>query len=287
MGKKLASWFLVGFLLLPACGGRTANPVQTYQYGDENKSCNILRMEMSQIQAEIGRKISDKEDTTGKNVALGVTGVFFIVPFFFMDLSDADKIEIEALRNRYNSLSLMVAEKKCGFSPQKIVIGNPEAIQQKAEKETKEKSDNKAKVTNTHTLAVMPVYGDVDGKTLSAASRELFEGASEACNNINNIKVIQANGPTQIGSLYDWGKQNSVQAILICKYTEDLNEGSMGEKAYRADLTLLDVGSFSREDYSLIITYGYMGNTAQPIVTRMAKDAVKNYLEAKTIKRID
>ncbi|MCJ7837878.1 MAG: hypothetical protein MUP61_01515, partial [Burkholderiales bacterium] len=53
-------------------------------------------------------------------IAMAVTGVIFLIPFFCMDFSKADQIEIEAMRRRYNSLVIISAEKSCGFEYQRI-----------------------------------------------------------------------------------------------------------------------------------------------------------------------
>ena len=65
------------------------------------------------IEDEIQRLIP-QTDKTGKNVALGVTGFFFIIPLFFMDLSKAEQIEIDAYRRRYNHLLIIAGDKQCG-----------------------------------------------------------------------------------------------------------------------------------------------------------------------------
>lgn len=52
-------------------------------------------------------------EKTGKNVALGVTGAFFLVPLFFMDFSQAEQIEVNAYRQRYNHLAILAMEKGC------------------------------------------------------------------------------------------------------------------------------------------------------------------------------
>jgi hypothetical protein len=101
------------------CAGRTPNPVSSYQYGDDKKSCNALKAEIASIETEIQAKLPNS-DKTGQNVALGVAGWFLIVPWFFMDFSKADQIEIEALRRRYNNLVLISAEKSCGFDNKPI-----------------------------------------------------------------------------------------------------------------------------------------------------------------------
>jgi len=86
---------LVGLVIathLIGCAGRAANPVMIQQYGDDKKSCQALEREMAFIKGEIQR-LTPQTEKTGKNVALGVTGFFFIVPLFFMDLSKAEQIE--------------------------------------------------------------------------------------------------------------------------------------------------------------------------------------------------
>ena len=45
-----------------------------------------------------------------------ITGLFVIIPFFFMDLKNGDKVELQAYRQRYNSLTLLAAKKGCVIS---------------------------------------------------------------------------------------------------------------------------------------------------------------------------
>ena len=101
------------------CAGRAANPVMIQQYGDNEKSCQALEREMAFIQGEIQRLIPQTEKT-GKNVALGVTGFFLIVPLFFMDLSKAEQTEVDANRQRYNHLVIIAGDKQCGIQGQQI-----------------------------------------------------------------------------------------------------------------------------------------------------------------------
>lgn len=51
----------------------------------------------------------------GYNAVCATSGFFLIVPFFFMDLKDTEKIEWEAMRVRYNRLLIYAAEKNCDF----------------------------------------------------------------------------------------------------------------------------------------------------------------------------
>ena len=102
--KITLSFLLIAIYLLVGCAGRAARPVMVQQAGDYIKSSEALMSEMMFIQEEINKKIP-KTEKTAKNIALGVVGsVVFFPALFFMDLSKAEEIEIEALRQRYNHL---------------------------------------------------------------------------------------------------------------------------------------------------------------------------------------
>jgi len=116
--KKGLVWLVCGSLLM-GCAGRAANPVMSSQPGDERMSCSALKSEMNEIQGNIN-KLLPKESRTGQNVALGVAGAFFIVPLFFMNFSDAEKIEINAYRTRYNHLVRIYNDKNCGAAAEEL-----------------------------------------------------------------------------------------------------------------------------------------------------------------------
>ena len=118
---------LASVLFISACAGRPANPVAVAQVGDERRSCDALIAEMSQIDANIAAKLPDTQKT-GKNVALGVAGLFLLVPWFFMDFTESEKIEIEAMRNRYTRLNSIAADKGCGAAPSANVEAMSKAI---------------------------------------------------------------------------------------------------------------------------------------------------------------
>lgn len=99
-------------IFMAGCAGREANLVQVHQFGDEQKTCGVLRTEMHYIENEISRLLP-KSDKTGKNIALGATGIIFIVPLFFMDLKQGEKKEIEAYRQRFNHLLMITQQKDC------------------------------------------------------------------------------------------------------------------------------------------------------------------------------
>lgn len=113
--KKVVSLLLVvSMISMVGCAGRPANPVLVDQIGDNRKSCVTLEAEMQGIQSQI-QTLLPESDKTGKNVGLGVAGFFLIVPLFFMDFTESEKIEINAYRQRYNRLQIIASEKKCDF----------------------------------------------------------------------------------------------------------------------------------------------------------------------------
>jgi len=105
--------------LLFGCAGRPAHPVMVYQHGDEAMSCDAIERELELIEEQI-RELMPKTDKADKNTRLGVTGIFLIVPLFFMDLSKAEQIEVNALTKRYNHLLDIGKTKDCGFDRQPI-----------------------------------------------------------------------------------------------------------------------------------------------------------------------
>ena len=122
--KQGLVWMVIATLVV-GCAGRAANPVMIQQYGDDKKTCQALERKMAFIQGEIQRLIPQTQKT-GKNVALGVTGFFLIVPLFFMDLSKAEQVEVDAYRQRYNHLLIIAGDKQCGIEGQPIPeLGKP------------------------------------------------------------------------------------------------------------------------------------------------------------------
>ncbi len=70
---------------------------------------------MAQIQAEM-EKLLPSTNKFATNTLWAVGGCLLIVPFFFMDLKDAEKIEYNALKTRYNRLLIIASEKSCDLS---------------------------------------------------------------------------------------------------------------------------------------------------------------------------
>jgi len=110
--KKAVCLLLCGTIFLAGCAGRDGNPVPVYKPGDEKRDCLSLQTEMAQIDAEISR-LTPKANKGPWNTLMIVTGLFVIVPLFFIDMKNGEKTELEAYRQRNNSLALIAAQKGC------------------------------------------------------------------------------------------------------------------------------------------------------------------------------
>jgi hypothetical protein len=111
--KKLAMTMAV--LLATGCAGNAPNPVASSKASDQYMNCEGIKAEQSYINQQVA--ILKPETKKGVyNTAMAVTGVFFIVPFFFMDLTDSEKVEIKAYQNRYMELDKLAGIKECGKS---------------------------------------------------------------------------------------------------------------------------------------------------------------------------
>lgn len=111
MKKILISLSVITFLV-SACAGKTPIPIPQYQLGDEILSCSQIKQELLDNQVKIMNLIPE-ENKMGKNIALGVAGAFVLVPWFFMDFSDAERVEIQAYQLRNNWLKSLYVKKKC------------------------------------------------------------------------------------------------------------------------------------------------------------------------------
>jgi len=101
------------------CAGRAANPVIVYQHGDTSRSCDALERELELIETDI-LELLPQTDKADQNTKLGVAGVFLLVPFFFMDLSKSEQVEVNALTKRYNYLIEIAETKACGLERQAL-----------------------------------------------------------------------------------------------------------------------------------------------------------------------
>ena len=106
---------VVVLFFVQGCAGRAAHPVQIAQSGDAKKACKSLRKEIKQIRRNIKKMIPAVKKADKKRTLLMLSGGLLIVPWFFLDLSDADKIEANAKRARHNYLADIAKKSNCRF----------------------------------------------------------------------------------------------------------------------------------------------------------------------------
>ena len=113
--RELILILIFGSIIICGCAGREANPVACYMPGDETMSCESLKAEIVGLQSDMVGLLP-KTDKTFTNALWVAGGVVAIVPYFFVDAKDAEKIEYEAFRRRHNRLLLMAKQKECDLS---------------------------------------------------------------------------------------------------------------------------------------------------------------------------
>ncbi|HGB3909079.1 TPA: hypothetical protein ACIVLM_000341 [Salmonella enterica subsp. enterica serovar Birkenhead] len=112
MVKQLA--LLTSLALLAGCVHTTPLPVQTSQPGDTMMSCQSIVNEMQNMKNTVREKDHDLNGQIAKNSALGVGGIFLLgVPWLFMDTSDANTVESQAAKARFDKLKELYADKNC------------------------------------------------------------------------------------------------------------------------------------------------------------------------------
>jgi len=99
-------------VLFPGCAGRQANPISLYIPGDETRNCDSLKTEVVQLQQDMAALLP-KTNKVGTNALWVTAGAFLLVPYFFVDMKDAEKIEFEAMRQRHNRLLDFLKQKGC------------------------------------------------------------------------------------------------------------------------------------------------------------------------------
>lgn len=147
--KKIVP-LLVLILFLNACAGRDAPPVMVMQRGDETKSCKSLAYELKTLQSDID-DLLPKTNKDVQNVALGAAGYFLLVPWFFIDFKNAEKIEYEAYRQRYDHLTSIAISKNCEIDIQKYPSAE-DIIKNYKDSDPSKETANKTAVKKTYAV---------------------------------------------------------------------------------------------------------------------------------------
>ena len=104
---------VVVLFFVQGCAGRAAHPVQVAQSGDNKKTCKSLHKETKKIRQNLKKMIPAVKKADKKRTLLMLSGGLLIIPWFFLDLSDADKIETNAKRTRHNYLVDRGVKRNC------------------------------------------------------------------------------------------------------------------------------------------------------------------------------
>jgi len=99
-------------LILSGCAGRTANPIPVVQSKDNSLTCEQLDAELVSL-GSMARGLSKQSDKLPKNAALLAAGAFLVVPYFFVDLSETEEQELNAVRARHMRIKRIATDKGC------------------------------------------------------------------------------------------------------------------------------------------------------------------------------
>ena len=125
--KKRVCVCVAFVFFLSGCAGSAPNPVAHYSPADEKRNCKSLKAEIKTNKKEIAKQTTEWTNKTNKNLILGASGIFLVVPWFYMDLKGKEAGETEALERRNAALRRIAAVKGCN-APLPIVTHqrNPE-----------------------------------------------------------------------------------------------------------------------------------------------------------------
>ena len=115
---------LCAAILAAGCAGRKATPISIQRLGDERRSAEAIHAEMASIDDQIAAKQKARNGTVIWNIFCGVTGFVVIIPWFLMNLKDAEGTEIEALKQRQIWLTSII-EDQAARNAATIPAGTP------------------------------------------------------------------------------------------------------------------------------------------------------------------
>ena len=101
-------------ILLGACAGREAAPVQVNQAGDTDKSCHQLLKELNDNQYYMARLVRESNHVKAKNADVVAGDAFFFPPVLAAyDKGEAQNIELRTFQERNKRLTQLAVDKDC------------------------------------------------------------------------------------------------------------------------------------------------------------------------------
>ena len=113
--QPVLAFIVVVIFFAQGCAGRAARPIKVTQPDDIKKTCNEIRHETKKFRRDLKKMIPAIKSADKKRTLLMLSGGLLIVPWFFLDLTDADKIEANAQRKRHNYLLDVAKKNNCRF----------------------------------------------------------------------------------------------------------------------------------------------------------------------------
>ena len=148
MKKRLIKALAIATIVITtaSCAGRKPQPVQVQQSGDFSKSCAFLKSEVDQCENEIDRLLKINNQKTAYNVGVGLAGVVVFPPLLlFMNVSDAEKVESNALNQRRTYLINVSLDKDCQWCKDVNIEENMDylaVLEKKKSKKAQAKDEN-------------------------------------------------------------------------------------------------------------------------------------------------
>ena len=102
--------FLYSTVFLAGCGGRVAAPVALENSFDSKLSCSHLNGEYSNNQKRLVELTGERKDKPIHNVGMLLTSPLFL------DLSQAQKEEIQAIYDRNENITALMLSRECDMS---------------------------------------------------------------------------------------------------------------------------------------------------------------------------
>lgn len=111
---KSCSAVMAALCWLSGCMGTAPRRIESFQYGDESKSCQMLQSEVSECESKIKALEGKRKSKVGGNIALGIVGgILFWPALFFIDAKSDENAEIEGFQQRRKSLASIAQDKGC------------------------------------------------------------------------------------------------------------------------------------------------------------------------------